>query len=220
MDGELLGRYDYDPYGNEIQGGLGIILPNSEAANNNYRFSTKPIDVGGLYYFGYRYYSPGLGRWISRDPIEERGGINLGAFVLNNSIHSIDPLGENGVTHVYGPIADIVSWLEGGPGYGTLINAATNPPPPGAFGEIRAGGVKVRTTIGQYLAKKEFRNHLAVTPGIKCCGTELIDGSAASTNQVGYTNPPAITGTAYFEGHGGRRQENRDIRTGFITSSA
>jgi RHS repeat-associated protein len=33
---------------------------------------------------GYRYYSPGLQRWINRDPIGERAGINLYGFVHSN----------------------------------------------------------------------------------------------------------------------------------------
>jgi RHS repeat-associated protein len=49
-----------------------------------HRFSTKYFDDDtGLYYYGYRYYSPRLGRWISRDPIEERGGVNLYVFCRN-----------------------------------------------------------------------------------------------------------------------------------------
>ena len=42
---------------------------------------------------GYRYYSPELGRWINRDPIEEGGGANLYAPFINNSISRIDPIG-------------------------------------------------------------------------------------------------------------------------------
>ncbi len=47
----------------------------------------------GLYYYGYRWYSPELGRWINRDPLEEQGGVNLYGFVGNNGINSIDLLG-------------------------------------------------------------------------------------------------------------------------------
>ena len=42
---------------------------------------------------GHRYYSPSLGRWISRDPVEEQGGINLYGFVGNNAITGFDLLG-------------------------------------------------------------------------------------------------------------------------------
>ena len=38
-----------------------------------YRFSTKPLDAAtGLYYYIHRYYDPLTGRWLSRDPINEK----------------------------------------------------------------------------------------------------------------------------------------------------
>jgi len=40
-----------------------------------------------------RWYSPNTGRWLSRDPIGERGGMNLYAFVGNNPVGRIDYLG-------------------------------------------------------------------------------------------------------------------------------
>lgn len=49
--------------------------------------------ASGLYFYGYRYYDPVTGRWPSRDPIEELGGMNLYAFVSNNSISFYDILG-------------------------------------------------------------------------------------------------------------------------------
>jgi len=47
----------------------------------------------GLYNYGYRYYHPQLGRWISRDPIGESGGLNLYAFTQNNPTATLDMLG-------------------------------------------------------------------------------------------------------------------------------
>ena len=40
-----------------------------------------------------RYYSPVLGRWISRDPIGYEGGINLYEYVVSNSAVYTDPSG-------------------------------------------------------------------------------------------------------------------------------
>jgi len=40
-----------------------------------------------------RYYNPVLGRWPSRDPIEEEGGLNFYGFVGNSPILGVDPLG-------------------------------------------------------------------------------------------------------------------------------
>ncbi len=43
--------------------------------------------------YGYRYYDPVTGRWLSRDPIGERGGLNLYGFVGNNGVTRWDYLG-------------------------------------------------------------------------------------------------------------------------------
>jgi len=47
-----------------------------------------------LYYNRARYYSPDLGRFINRDPIDVADDVNLYAYVGNNSIMYIDPNGE------------------------------------------------------------------------------------------------------------------------------
>lgn len=59
-----------------------------------FQFSTKYQDVEtGLLYYGFRYYSPEMGRWLNRDPIEERGGFGLYSFVRNFVIGSYDKFG-------------------------------------------------------------------------------------------------------------------------------
>ena len=91
ISGTVTATYRYDAYGN--------LLASSgpAAATNKYRFSTKPIDeVTGLYYYGYRYYDPATGRWPSRDPIEENGGLNLYGFVGNDGVNQWDTLGLTG----------------------------------------------------------------------------------------------------------------------------
>jgi hypothetical protein len=52
--------------------------------------SWPPILTVGI---GHRFYNPGLGRWVSRDPIERVGGIILNVFVGNNPHGVIDLLG-------------------------------------------------------------------------------------------------------------------------------
>ena len=44
--------------------------------------------------YNYRYYDPLTGRWPSRDPISERGGLNLYGFVRNNGVNQWDMLGK------------------------------------------------------------------------------------------------------------------------------
>ena len=87
--GNVITRYEYDAFGNLIRSG-GAVNGEQEL----HLFSTKPLDAAtGLYYYGYRYYDPVTGRWPSRDPVGERGGINLYAFAGNDGVNSWDILG-------------------------------------------------------------------------------------------------------------------------------
>jgi len=59
-----------------------------------FRFSTKYTDdETDFLYYGYRYYNPSTGRWLSRDPMDENGGLNLYCFVNNNANLYADILG-------------------------------------------------------------------------------------------------------------------------------
>ena len=87
-DGVRVVKYTYNPFGRILnsEGALAEINP--------FRFSSEyHDDETGLVYYNYRYYSPELGRWIKRDPIEEEGGVNLYAMVGNNSVTKTDYLG-------------------------------------------------------------------------------------------------------------------------------
>jgi RHS repeat-associated protein len=95
--GDDAATYQYDAYGN-LTGASGPF-----ANSNPFRFSTKYYDgetdnptttgADGLSHFGYRYYSPRLGRWLSRDPIGEGGGINVYAYVANDPAGGADAMG-------------------------------------------------------------------------------------------------------------------------------
>jgi RHS repeat-associated protein len=91
----IAARYEYDPYGNNALDPLNAAQSGTYAATNAFRFSTKPFDAEtGLSYFGYRYYAPGMGRWVNRDPIGEGGGINLLSAVDNDPNNKIDSNGQ------------------------------------------------------------------------------------------------------------------------------
>ena len=82
----VVAAYRYDPFGS--------IVSESGSHEQAYKFSTKPQEpLSGLYYFGYRHYSPREGRWITRDPIREQGGANLYSFVESDPVNFIDPWG-------------------------------------------------------------------------------------------------------------------------------
>jgi RHS repeat-associated protein len=84
-NGAVVGSYDYTTFGEQ--------LSVSGAYTPRFTFSSKERDASGLVYFGFRYYSPVLCRWISEDPIREQGGFNLYQFTKNNPVNLIDPHG-------------------------------------------------------------------------------------------------------------------------------
>ena len=64
------------------------------ATQFSFGFSTKYHDRElGMVSYQRRFYRPDLGRWLNRDPIEEKGGENLYSFCKNNSIVKTDMLG-------------------------------------------------------------------------------------------------------------------------------
>lgn len=86
--GTVSASYDYDPFGQTM------MLVGEYASQNPFRFGGQYTDVEtGLIYYGYRYYNPQNGRWISRDPSEETGGLNLFSFVGNDATNNTDFLG-------------------------------------------------------------------------------------------------------------------------------
>ncbi len=96
--GTLLQRRDYDPFGNAVLV-ENLAPPETIAKLPTHGFSTKPLDATiGLHYYGYRWYDAPTGRWPSRDPIEEEGGINLYGFVGNDGVNRLDILGNSVVT--------------------------------------------------------------------------------------------------------------------------
>jgi RHS repeat-associated protein len=87
--GTISASYEYDPFGKTLR------VTGEYATRNPFRFSTKYTDEeSGLIYYGYRYYNPQTGKWISKDPIGEAGGLNLYGFVVNSPLINIDPLGD------------------------------------------------------------------------------------------------------------------------------
>ncbi len=68
-----LGTLEFDPYGDTYA---------STGTQPAYSFTGKPYDSSiGMYYFPYRYYSPEMDRWSTRDPLGMVNGPNLYGYV-------------------------------------------------------------------------------------------------------------------------------------------
>jgi RHS repeat-associated protein len=86
--GTLKAAYRYDPYGRRT-----ALLGETSDVDLGYT-GHYVHQASGLALAPYRAYDAEIGRWLSRDPIEEAGGINLYAYVDNNPLNFLDPTGE------------------------------------------------------------------------------------------------------------------------------
>lgn len=87
--GALRAQYDYDAWGNQV------VVTGDMNVDFGYtgHYFHQP---SGLNLAMYRAYSPTMGRWISRDPLENaemKQGPNLYAYVGNSPINRVDPRG-------------------------------------------------------------------------------------------------------------------------------
>ena len=93
ISGVINAEYEYGPFGEVLKSG------GDWTSVNSFGFSSKYTDKEtGLVYYGYRYYNPATGAWLSRDPLQEEGGINLYNFVSNDPVNSVDELGLLAIT--------------------------------------------------------------------------------------------------------------------------
>ena len=85
--GEIAAHYDYSAFGKTL------IAAGPLGNRNPFRFSSEYADdATGLSYFNWRHYDPVHGRWLSEDPKEDAGGLNLYAYCAN-TLNSFDFLG-------------------------------------------------------------------------------------------------------------------------------
>ena len=77
-----LSRLGYMPYG-------------TSASAGPFGYTGQRVDpeVGGLYYYRARHYSPAWGRFLQSDPIGYAGGLHLYAYVGNDPLNAVDPSG-------------------------------------------------------------------------------------------------------------------------------
>jgi RHS repeat-associated protein len=95
---QIISFEEYSPYGSSTY----QAVRSQTETPKRYRFSGKERDdESGLYYFGLRYYSPWLGRWISCDPLGLVDGSCLFKYARNSPINLIDRTGRQAITAYY-----------------------------------------------------------------------------------------------------------------------
>ncbi|MGC3835223.1 RHS repeat-associated core domain-containing protein [Moritella viscosa] len=105
---DILTMEEYYPFGGTA---LWSAKNQTEAKYKTIRYSGKERDATGLYYYGYRYYMPWMGRWLNPDPAGTVDGLNLYQMVRNNPVNLKDPTGMLAHTLVSKPIKKLDSYL-------------------------------------------------------------------------------------------------------------
>jgi len=222
VTGQLVASYEYDAFGREVRAwgtntpatsqppGLPANRPWADLLPFHYSSKLRDAD-SGFNYYGYRFYDPGAGRWLNRDPIGEEGGMNLYGFVNNDPLNLLDYLGLN-TCHIWVYLPKDRSNL------GTMYvydhgNRLVYTAP------VRGAGTKKNplkengpTPTGDYTG----------TPLSGPMGNEGANGPYGSNPPMRltghpYSNQPALGGQAYIAGrpglliHGGR--QNRAQQT-------
>jgi len=160
----LAAEYAYDPFG--------ALLRKAGTLEQSYQFSTKPYDSAtGLSYFGYRFYSPATGRWLSRDPLGMRfKELNPYVFVKNNPNLYVDPLGLEG--GIWGKIKD---WYDKGKNVKDTVDTVT---------EAANDAVEAKEAIddpnpksGFKLLKLTIKNTCGRIPGVGSAIKKIMTGA-------------------------------------------
>lgn len=95
--GSLLTFEEFYPYGDTAI----IAARNADQIRlKRYRYSGKERDSNtGIYYYGFRYYQPQAGRWLSADPAGSVDGLNFYGFVKGNPATFLDAAGLVNIAH-------------------------------------------------------------------------------------------------------------------------
>ena len=166
-DGVVLERYGYDAFG------LSRVMdadfePRSasdfdwETRYGAYRYDPET----GFYQVRYRYLHPTLGRWLSKDIIQERAGFNLFSYVRNYPLNLVDYLG----------LAPAVcSCKEGQPDVSNWVNNLVR----GALSVVSDVPEAIRSAIENRLIK-----NFAAGPGNVHVGIEELTNSAIKDGNI------------------------------------
>jgi RHS repeat-associated protein len=171
----------------------------------------------GMYHYKARIYSPTLGRFLQTDPIDVEGGVNLYAYVGNDPVNFVDPLGldSDDLVIVMGPRAapqpvffggNIMSDLLGSPAVRGVIDCggrgacSFNP-------DITVRGKRSKSGIPPVAAANPSQGVCAIQPSTAAqvaawANTvgEFADGAAVASATLGVVTAPTGAGGAFFGG--------------------
>ena len=177
-EGAVVAHYEYSPFGMVTK------LSGDYAATNPFRFSSEYHDSEtGLIYYNYRYYDPQLGRWLSRDPVEEKGGENLYGIVKNDPNNYWDKNGLLSFADIWNGFWDAVGignilgdWWDRGQAGSEIINDVSTLADPNAsladqVDAVTNAAANCAEAAGQNIDATNIRNfNNRAQPGLNAIG--------------------------------------------------
>jgi RHS repeat-associated protein len=130
--GTLQTRFDYDMWGKRSSVIIGSV--NTIVGYTGHHHHAR----SGLILTWYRAYDAGSGRWLSPDPLEEEGGMNLYGYVENGPTNKWDPLGQ-----------DAAAWSLAGAAGGAAASGAASGSKAGPFAAVACGGAMAIGVTGR-----------------------------------------------------------------------
>jgi RHS repeat-associated protein len=168
----LLARYAFDPWGRRaLVSGVDI---------TNTGFTSHPVHANsGIQLTLYRAYEPGLGRWISEDPIGYLDGPNTYRYAHNDPLNKLDPLGlfpkHSSLKCAWSVAGTVGAALTGGDKYRHCVVSCEITRRCGRYAAYAAGiGKEIMDVVGD--GNAEWEDWLADLKGIECAQDEVRNG--------------------------------------------
>ncbi|OAB53323.1 RHS repeat domain-containing protein [Pseudomonas thivervalensis] len=145
LDGRIISREHFYPFGETAS------LAGDDAIEVGYktvRYSGKERDATGLYYYGFRYYTPWLQRWMNPDPAGAVDGLNRYRMVRNNPVGWFDDDGLMPVETGNGAVASGVAKKRSVSALRSRFESQTaEAPPPATYANLKSR-FESRTAVG------------------------------------------------------------------------
>ena len=200
----IAAHYEYAPFGAVTASTRSTSVTAYDLRTYNpFRFSSEYADdTLGLVYYNYRHYNPLDGRWTSRDPIGEEGGLNVYIYVNRNPLAYIDTLGlfaEGGdwCTCICGFLQMIGGGIEAAAGYSFAFLTAESGVGIAVGMAVGIHGSDV-ATAGFYTMINGVRQDTLTSQGLQATGVpkNWANGIDAGISMIGTMGVGAATRTA------------------------